>query len=435
MSSVTNREWTARRFVIGGYVVVFTLVFGLGAWAAFARISGAVVVSGSLEVEGNRQVVVHPEGGVIKQIDARNGDMVDAGDVLVSLEGDSVISELGIVEGQWFEILARKARLSAERDGLDVITFDPELLSREDTSPIIAGLIAAQNQQFEARRKLQGEEAGQLRERQTQITNQIDGLIAVKAATEEQIKFLNQEVAGQQRLLEQGLTEVSRVLALQRALAELQGTFGQTEASMAENRGRIAEIEISLLQLDSTTREEAISELRDLEYREIELRERRINLKEQVSRLELRAPVSGIIYGNTADTLRGVIRGAEPVMYIVPKDSPLIVRGHIQPNNIAEILIGQEAGLRFSAFDARTTPEVTGHVVSLSADAIEDKQLGTRYYTADIRIDEDGIEKLSDRKLLPGMPVEVFIGTDARSPLSYFVKPFTDYFARAFQEG
>lgn len=434
MSSEPETSWNMRRFLVGGYVVIFVLVFGIGAWAAVARISGAVVVPGTLEVEGNRQVVVHPDGGVIKTIAARNGDNVKAGDVLVSLEGDSIISELGIVEGQWFEILARKGRLAAERDGQTEITFDPELTMREASSPVISGLMAAQRQQFEARIKLQEEESGQLKERQTQIANQIDGLVAVKEATGRQVDMLNREITGQETLLKQGLTEISKVLALQRAQAELQGTYGQVEASMAENRGRIAEIEINLVQLDSKTREEAISELRDLEFREIELRERRTNLKERVGKLELRAPVSGIIYNSNADTVRGVIRAAEPVMYIVPKDSPLIVRGHIQPTNIDQILIGQKATLRFSAFDARTTPEVTGHILSLSADAIEDKQRGTRYYTADIQIDEDGRDKLSNRKLLPGMPVEAFIGTDERSPLSYFLKPFTDYFSRAFQE-
>lgn len=433
MNQEPRNRWKIRRFVLGGYVVIAALVFGLGAWAAVARISGAVIVPGSLEVEGNRQVVQHPTGGVIAAIRIKDGDTVKAGDVLVELEGDSIISDLGIVEGQWFEILARKGRLDAERDGMTQITFNPELVSRA-SDPKISGLMTAQWQQFDARAKLNAEESSQLVERETQIQNQIVGLESVQAATREQMRLLTQEIAAQQQLLDQGLTQTSRLLALQRDFAQLKGTDGQIDANVAENRGKIAEIEINRVQIDSKTREDAIAELRDLEFREIELREKRTNLKDQVEKLQLRAPVGGVVYANTADTLRGVIRAAEPILYIVPANAPLIVRGHIQPTSIDQVQIGQKAVLRFSSFDARTTPEVSGHVVSISADAIEDKARGTRYYAADVQIDTGEREKLVGRKLLPGMPVETFIGTDERSPLSYFVKPFTDYFSRAFQE-
>ncbi|WP_181164434.1 HlyD family type I secretion periplasmic adaptor subunit [Amaricoccus solimangrovi] len=427
-------NWHLSRFLIGGYVVLAVMVFGLGAWAAVAKISGAVVIGGSLEVEGNRQVVQHPNGGVIEALNVRDGDEVRKGDVLVELEGDSMITELGIVEGQWFEILARKGRLAAERDGQDTITYDDEIASRAKDSPKIAELLKSQQQQFEARRKLNEDESNQITERQKQIQKEIDGLLAVQTANVEQVRLVKQEVTQQQTLLDKGLTEIGKLLALQRTLADLQGTAGQVEANIAENRGKIAELEINRVQIDSKTREEAISELRDLEFREIELREKRTDLKEQIGKLRLRAPVDGVIYGNTADTLRGVIRAAEPIMYVVPKDAPLIVRGHVLPTAIDQVHVGQEANLRFSAFDSRTTPELKGHILSISADAVEDKARGTRYYTADIQIDDHERDKIANRKLLPGMPVEAFIGTSERSPLSYFVKPFTDYFARAFQE-
>ncbi|MFO1106677.1 MAG: HlyD family type I secretion periplasmic adaptor subunit [Amaricoccus sp.] len=434
MSTGPTNRWGVSRLVLGGYVVIATLVFGIGAWAAVARISGAVIVPGVLEVEGNRQVVQHPNGGVISAIKVKDGDIVKAGDVLIELEGDDIISNLGIVEGQWFEILAREGRLDAERDGLKDITFSDELTSRAD-DPAIAKLMTAQRQQFAARAKLNAEESSQLAERESQIQQQIVGMQSVQVATREQMALLSKEIDAQQQLLDQGLTQISRLLALQRNYAELKGNDGQIDAGMAENRGKIAEIEINRVQIDSKTREDAITELRDLEFREIELREKRMNLKDQVEKLLLRAPVGGVVYGNTADTLRGVIRPAEPIMYIVPADAPLIVRGHVQPTSIDQVQIGQQAVLRFSAFDARTTPEISGHVQALSADAIEDKARGTRYYNVDIQIDAGGREKLVGRKLLPGMPVEAFIGTDERSPLSYFVKPFTDYFSRAFQEG
>jgi HlyD family secretion protein len=434
MSTDETGRWNLRGFLLTGYIALFILVFGIGAWAAVTRISGAIVAAGAVEVEGNRQVVQHPTGGVIEAINARDGDEVKVGDVLIRLEGQSVISELGIVEGQWFEILARKSRLSAERDGLDAIEFEPELVERAATAPEMTVLMEAQKQQFEARRKLQTEEEQQLGEQQQQIAKQIEGLIALSDATETQIELLTREIEGQEELLAQGLTQITRVLTPQRELARLRGAAGQTEATIAENRGKIAEIEIQRVRLDSQTREEAIAELRDLEFREIELRERRHTLLDDVEKLDLRAPVSGVVYGSTADTLRGVIIAAEPVMYVVPKDTPLVVRTRIEPVHIDQVHLGQAATLRFSAFDMRTTPEVQGHVTAVSADAIEDPQHGIRYYRADIILDEGMGEKLAGKTILPGMPVEAYISTEERSPLSFFVKPLADYFNRAFRE-
>jgi HlyD family secretion protein len=433
--SVPENRWRLRRFLILGYVTFVIFVGGVGAWAAVTRIAGAVVGSGSIEVEGNRQVIQHPTGGVIKAIHARDGDKVEAGDILVELDGEELIPELGIVEGQWFELLARKSRLAAERDGLEAIAFDPELVERAPGSPAIAQLIQAQQQQFDARRKLQEEEDSQLREQQTQIENQNVGLAAVRAATSSQIALLTREIEGQQTLLDQGLTQVTRVLTPRRELAGLEATLAQVDSSIAENKGKIAEIGIARVRLDSKAREEAIAELRDLEFREIELRERRTALIDQVARLDLRAPASGIVYGSTADTLRGVISPAEPVMYVVPNDASLIVRTRVDPIHIDQVHVGQEAVLRFSAFDQRTTPELTGHVTAVSADAFEDERMGMRYYKVEIALDDGMIEKLDHVTLVPGMPVESFIRTADRTALSYLVKPMTDYFSRAFRDG
>ena len=428
-------RWSLRRLLFIGYLTLFVFVFGIGAWAAVTRISGAVVGAGAIEVEGNRQVVQHPTGGVIKAINARDGDEVQKGDVLVELDGEELFPELGIVEGQWFELLARKSRLIAERDGLDAIAFDPELAARAETSPGIATLIAAQEQQFTARRKLQHEEDAQLVEQQTQIANQNVGLESVQGSTRSQIELLTREIDGQQTLLDQGLTQVTRVLTPRRELARLEGAAGQAESAVAENRGKIAEIEIARVRLTSEAREEAIAELRDLEFREIELREKRQSLIEQIARLDLRAPVAGIVYGSAADTLRAVVRPADPVMYIVPKDARLIARTQVDTIHIDQVHVGQEAILRFSAFDQRTTPELTGHVTAVSADAYQDERLGNRYYKVEIALDDGILERLDHVTLVPGMPVESFIRTGDRTAMSYLVKPLSDYFSRAFRDG
>ncbi|MBP7241589.1 HlyD family type I secretion periplasmic adaptor subunit [Amaricoccus sp.] len=430
-----ENHWNVRGFLLLGYATLFALVAGLGIWGTLSSISGAVIAPGTIEVEGNRQVVQHLTGGVIAAIHVRDGDAVEAGQVLVELEGDQLRTELGIVEGQWYEILARKSRLSAERDVLDAITFDPELIARAAVDPETAKLITAQQQQFDARRKVQGEEDSQLAERAAQISNQIDGLIALEGATTTQIELLQREIESQETLLAEGLTQLTRVLTPQRELARLKGSAAQVEAAIFENRGKIAETNIERVRLVSKTREEAITELRELEFREIELREKRISLKDQISKLLLRAPVSGIVYANTADTLRGVVRPAEPVLYIVPKDVRLIVRARVDTTHIDQIHVGQEAKMRFSAFDQRTTPEVWGHVTKVSADAIEDQQTRMRYYLTEVDITEEARDKLGAVTLLPGMPVEAYIQTGDRSPLHYLTKPLTDYFAKAFREG
>jgi HlyD family secretion protein len=426
--------WHTRRLMLTGWLTMFVLVFGMGAWGAVAHIAGAVVSGGQLEIQGNRQVVQHPTGGVIEAINARDGDVVQKGDILVQLDGDSQRSDLGIVEGQWFEVLARISRLNAERDQLPAIVFDPEL-TRRVNDPAIARLLAAQEQQFAASRKTQREEDQQLQEQQTQIENENDGLLALQAATQTQIDSISREIKGQQTLLDKGLTELTRVLTPQRELARLKGVNGQVEANISENRGKIAEIAIKRVQLVSKARDDAISELRDVEFREIELREKRTALIEEIDRLDLRAPVSGVVYGSTADTLRAVVKPADPIMYIVPKDAVLIVRAQIDPIHIDQVAVGQEAMLRFSSFDSRTTPQISGHVSAVSADAYEDPKYGRRYYKAEVTVDPGQLAELGHVTLMPGMPVESFISTGDRTALSYFVKPMTDYFSRAFREG
>ena len=372
-----------------GYAALAVLVLGLGGWGAMARISGAVIASGTIEVRGNRQVVQHPDGGVVTEILARDGDVVAAGDVLLRLDGAALDAELEIVEGQLFELVAEGDRLVAQRDGAAGIVFSDELLERSRTAPELGELMTAQNAQFTARRDGVRKERDQLDERSRQIENQIEGLEAQTAATEEQIGYTREELDGEEALLEQGLIQVARVMESRRDLAELGGTRGQIVAQISENRARLAEIEIEKLKLATAEREEAIDALRDLEYREIELRARRRTLVETIARLDLRAPVAGVIYGSTADTLRGVIRPAEPILSIVPQDVDLIVRSRIAAARIDQVHEGQAAILRFSAFDARTTPEITGAVTAVSADAFTDEHTGAAFYRVDIALEPD----------------------------------------------
>lgn len=224
------------------------------------------------------------------------------------------------------------------------------------------------------------------------------------------------------------------MLSLQRESARLDGQVGEFAATRAESEGRMTEIEIEVLKLAASRREEANTQLRDIGYRELELAERRRALIERVARLDIVAPVSGIVLGLQFTTPRAVLRAADPVLYLIPQDRPLVITVQVQPFHIDQISVGQPVKLVFSAFPSRTTPELTGHITQISADALTDQRTQMSYYRAEIIPDTGEIEKLAGLTLIPGMPVEAFIRTDERTPMAYLIKPFTDYFARAFRE-
>ncbi|THD85887.1 HlyD family type I secretion periplasmic adaptor subunit [Aliigemmobacter aestuarii] len=417
-----------------GYVATAILLGGFGGWAVTAEIAGAVITSGRLEVEQNRQVVQHPDGGVVQEILVAEGASVTAGDLLFRLDGALVRSELAIVEGQLFEIMARRARLTAERDDMDAPAFPDELVTVSATRPEVAELVDGQNRLFQARRDTLARQIQQLGERRKQIESQITGITAQSDALTAQLDLIRQELADQQALLEKGLAQSSRVLALQREEARLRGQVGELAAGIGQSRERITEIEIETLGLADARREEASTQLRDIGSQELELAERRRALTEQIARLDIRAPVSGIVLGLQVTTPQSVIRPAEPVLYLIPQDRPLVIASQVAVIDVDQVHPGQEVELVFSAFSSRTTPHLKGSVTSVSPDAFTDEATGQSFYRAEIALAEGEIDKLEGLTLIPGMPVEAFIKTDERSPMAYLVKPFTDYFNRAFRE-
>ncbi len=425
---------SARKPMVVGLAALMILVGGLGTWSALASIAGAVIAPGQIKVEGDRQVVQHPEGGVVGDIMVDDGDFVEAGDVLMRFDDTLLRSELAITEGQLFELIARRGRLNAERDGAEAIEFDEEVLQRAAEDPEVAELVEGQERLFEARLITMGKQVDQLHERQTQIKEQIGGAEAQLAALQVQLDLIREELADQQGLLDKGLAQASRVLSLQREEARLGGEVGGLTASIAESRGRIAEIEIDILKLTTDRREEAITTLRDLQFREIELREKRLSALETLSRLDVRAPVSGVVYGKQVHAIRAVVRPAEPIMEIVPQDTPLVIASRIASIHVDQVHVGQHATLHFSAFDQRTTPVLEGSVSKLSPDVFTDERTGQTYYSAEVVPLPGEVEKLGDLKLVPGMPVEAFIATAERTPLSYLLKPVRDYFNKAFRE-
>lgn len=431
-----KNEFSSTKPLAIGLIASLLLIVGFGGWAVMAQLSGAIIATGQIEVDQNRQIVQHPDGGVVSEILVEEGDTVANGDVLLRLDPRNQQSELSIIQGQLFELMARRGRLVAERDNLESVTFDPRLIEAAQIDPAINELKSGQEQLFHARRENLTKQVEELRKRTSQIDNQIDGIIAQKAALNTQLELIEIELVDQQKLLDRGLAQASRVLALQRTQAELSGNLGDLIAREAEAAGRITEIEIEIQSQYTKRQEEAITRLRDQQFRALELEERAKALIDRLERMDIRAPASGIVYGLTIFTPRSVICPAEPVMYLIPQDRPLIIAAQVSPINIDELFITQDVTLRFSALDQRQTPELFGKVVKVSADAFVDEATRATYYRAEIILNDGQIDRLpANITLIPGMPVEAFIKTSDRSPLSYLVKPLTDYFVKAFREG
>lgn len=434
MMQQQNTGWSARKPLWAGILALVILVGGFGGWAMTAQITGAVIASGQIVVDRNRQVVQHPDGGIVKDILVDEGSTVAQGDVVIRLDAEDIRAELAITEGQLFEVLARRGRFEAERDEADEIVFD-DLLATSD-NPTVAELMAGQERLFRARLETAERESEQLDRRADQIRSQIEGIRAQRAALETQLELIGEELTNQTSLLERGLAQAGTVLNLEREKARLSGQAGDLTASEAQAEGRITELEIEILRIASTRREEAITRLRDLQFNELELRERRSNLLRLLDRLDVRAPVSGAVYGLQVFGPGAVIQAAQPLLYIVPQDRPLVISAQVSPTDIDGVRHGQEVTLRFSSLDQRRTPELFGTVTQVSADAFVDEALGRSYYRAEIVLNEGEAARLpEDVTLIPGMPVEAFIRTSDRTPMEYLTRPLLDYIARTFREG
>jgi HlyD family secretion protein len=429
-----TQTWNQKRYAITGFLTLGFLVFGMGGWSAFSHIRGAVVGNGMVEVATKRQVVQHPNGGVVGSINVDDGDTVKAGDLLLRLDDSLDRSELNVIESQLFSLLGMKARIEAEQTESADITFDSELLERAKTDTEAARIVKSQQQLLFARRDTRDKQIGQMNERKTQTQNQIEGLEARYAALKKQLDFVTVQVEDQKSLLEKGLTQKSQLLVVQRNQAEIEGSLSEVQSSIAQNKASIAEMELAILNISSKMREESITAMPDTEAKIAELQEKRNSRLEVLSRMDVRAPVSGVIFGLQVHSVRSVIRPAEPILYIIPQDVDLVITSQISPKDIDQVHVGQDVSIHFTNFDRRQTPQLQGKVLVVSADVTKDERTGAAFYTAQVRPNPGEIDKLGSNVVIPGMQVETYIETAERTPLEYLVKPLADYFTKAFRE-
>lgn len=421
-----------RKHLVFALALVVLLVGGVGGWAANTEISGAVVAAGTVVVESNTKQVQHREGGIVREITVRDGDTVKAGDLLIRLDDTVTRANLTVVLNQLDELSAQRARLLAERDGTELIDFKPEKAAVAGVAPSV--IEDSQIRLMDARRKSLEGRKQQLGEQIRQIEKQIEGLEAQRRAAISEIELVESELADLIGLLESQLVGKTRVTALRREKAKLQGDQGGLTSQIAQARESISERKIQILQIEEESRAEVLQLLQEVRSRIAQLEEQKIAAEDELSRIEIRAPISGYIHQLAMHTLGGVVGPGETLMLIVPKEDLLVVEAKIQPANIDQLSPHQPAKLRFPSFDQRTTPELKARLLTVSADLTIDQATGIGYYTARLIIPEIELVKLNGKHLVPGMPVEAFLKTDDRTVLSYLVKPVRDQIAHALKE-
>lgn len=420
-----------RHLTLGGAAIVL-LVGGVGGWAVTTELSGAVIASGQLVVDSNVKKVQHPTGGVVGELRVREGDRVKAGDVVVRLDETQTRAGLAIVTKALDELAARQARNEAERDAAQRVAFPPDLLGRA-ADPDVLQVIVGEQRLFEIRGSGREGLKSQLREQVAQLEQQILGNREQEAAKAREIDWIQQELKGVRDLWSKNLVPFARVTALERDGARLDGERGALIASMAQTKGRIAEIQLKILQVDEDLRTEVGKELAEMRGKKSELIERRVAAEDQLRRVDLVAPQNGRVFQRSVHTIGGVIQAGEPVMLIVPDSDALIIEAKIAPQEIDQVHVGQRAVVRFPAFNQRTTPELDGEIVRIGADVTQEEKKNESYYSVRILVPDSELARLEGLRLVAGMPVEVFMQTAPRTVLSYLVKPMQDQIAKAFR--
>jgi HlyD family secretion protein len=424
-----------QRYMIIGMVIFGLVTFGIGGWAATSELTGAVIGQGVLVVDSSVKKVQHPTGGVVGELRVREGDKVIAGDILLRLDETQTLANATIISKNFDELLARQARLETERDNADQISFPKVLLERtRDSASEAARAIAAERSLFDLRRQARSGQKAQLKERSAQLQEEIKGYLGQAEAKQKEVDFIHQELEGVRTLWEKKLVPMNRLTALERDTARLEGERSQLSGMIAQAKGKIAEIGLQIIQIDQDLRTEVGKDLIETRSKISELGERKTAAVDQLNRIDIRAPQSGRVHQLAVHTVGGVISPGEQIMLIVPDADALAVEAKISPRDIDQVYVGQAASMRFAAFDQKTTPGIEGEVSMVSADLVQDQRTGTSYYTARVLLKPEELARLGNAKLLPGMPVDVFIKTPGRTALSYLIKPLRDQAERAFKE-
>jgi HlyD family secretion protein len=415
-----------RALIIGG-------VLG-GGWLTLVPLAGAVVVPGTLVVQSNVKTIQHPTGGVVAQIPVQNGMRVKAGDLLLRLDPTQAQASLETVSKQLDDARARIARLVAERDGQDRPGIPPEFSARMNEDSV-KNTLASEEALFKARFSTHQSQRELLENRVSQLGEEIKGLNSQIESKAKELELITSELTGVQELYDKRLVPLTRLTTLQRDRTRIEGERGQLVSAIAETKAKIGEAQLQIVKIDQDFRSDVVKELGETQGKEAELEQKAVSARDIIARIDLRAPTSGLIHQLVAHTIGGVIKAGDPIMEIVPDSDDLQIEAKLDPKDIDQVRTGQKAFVKFSAFNARVTPEVTGDVSYVSADTSKEAQGPQQpFYTVRVTLPEEERRKLDGEQLVSGMPAEVFMQTGSRTMLTYLFKPIMEQLGRAFVE-
>ncbi len=424
-----GRDNSPKRFHFIGLATILTIFGGLFLWSVIAPFEGAIISQGTITVESEHKAIQHLEGGIVAEIHAREGQSVAKGDLLIRLDGTSIQARLSSIDAQLNDLIAREARLIAERDGKKKPVLRDAYVGKSEVQSVLDNQIELLVARLDARNT----RIAILNQKIDQMNQVISGSKADIASKFEQVVLLNEEITSLQTLVDKGLSPKPRLLALQRERSQMNGAIETIRSEIAATEVRIGETRLEMIQLKEGFLEEVLSELNDVQTKLATLLEERAAAFDQISRLEIRSPRAGIVLGIRTHTLGGVVGAGTPIMFIVPRDDVLVAKVRVLPMDVDKIFASQIARVRFSAFNQKNTPETDGEVLKVSPDIIQDENTGQSYYEAIINLN-DTADLKGEFQLVPGMPVEVILRTDSRNAFSYLTKPLFDSVERTFRE-
>jgi HlyD family secretion protein len=429
----TSPRTRLRSVTLAGNLLILCFVLGLGTWSGFAPLESAAAASGVVESESSRKTIQHLEGGIIRKILVADGDVVRAGQTLISLEDTKARAEVQSLQGQLWDATAREARLQAEQHGHERVSFPAKLEMMQNESPSVAAVLTAQQGIFETRRQVFQSQAAVNREKRLQVEKEIEGLRAQESAASKRIEIVREEAATVAMLVDKGLERRPRLLNLQREMADIEGRRGEIVAQIARAEQVINESQVTLLKLESDRQNEISQSLREAQNQIFQIRERLQAADDQLLRTAVRAPEDGVVTELRIHTLGGVIGAGAPLMDLVPSQDRLIVTARVRPEDIDVVRPGLSADVNLLPYNQRRVPRIQGTVTHVSADRLVDKRTDQPYYAARIRV-HPLIAGINGLQIVPGMPAQVFIKTGSGTVALYALRPLLDSFHNAFRE-
>lgn len=417
--------------IIYSITIIVLFIGGFFTWAMLATLESAAIAPGSVIVSGNRRVIQHFEGGIIKKIYVKDGSFVRKGSILIKLDDIKAKALSDVNQHELWTLLSTQARINAELDHSD-IQF-PSHLSHSE-APQVKRIVELQQKIFKANKSHIDSNLGIYLQKIQQLEQEISGILAIIKSNEEQRHFIEKELKDAEILVKKRLIKQSRYYALQREFSDITGKKGQLAAKLAELQQKIGETELQINTIKDEHRKSLLDELREVQGKLNEITQRQLTGQDTLARTEIRSPIDGTIVNLKFHTRGGIIKPGEPIMDIVPKHETLIIGAKLSPLDIDAVHPGLTAKVMFTGLSHRNAPRLIGHVTHVSADALTDPNTQKAYFQIKIQIPQDQLRKLHNVALYPGMPAEAMIITNKDSPWAYFTKPIVKSFDRAFRE-